>query len=64
MPQSVDQQSKRLILLLNIIEFIDNQESGRARNIFMSHSQILAVLKFENETALLPWGEEKKDRVG
>ena len=66
MPQSVDQQSKRLILLLNSIEFIDNQQSGRARKIFMSHSQILAVLKFENETALLPWGgrEERQSWVG
>jgi hypothetical protein len=65
MPQSVDQQSKRLILLLNSIEFIDNQQSGRARNIFMSPSQILAVLKFEKETALLPWGgrEERQSWV-
>jgi len=46
MPQSVDPQSKRLILLLNSIEFIDNQQSGRARNIFMFPSPILAVLKF------------------
>jgi len=32
----------------------------------MSHSQILAVLKFENETALLPWGgrEERQSWVG
>ena len=53
-----------MILILNSIEFIDNQLSGRGRKIFMSHSQILAVLKSEDETALLPWGEEKKDRVG
>ena len=26
----------------------------------MSHSQILAVQKFENETALLPWGGRKE----
>jgi hypothetical protein len=65
MPQSVDQQSKRLILLLNSIEFIDNQQSGRARNIFMSPSQILVQLKFEKETALLPWGgrEERQSWV-
>jgi hypothetical protein len=32
----------------------------------MSHSQILAVLKFENETAMLPWGgrEERQSWVG
>jgi hypothetical protein len=55
-----------LILLLNSIEFIDNQQSGQARKIFMSDSQILAQLKFENETALLPWGgrEVRQSWVG
>jgi hypothetical protein len=64
--QSVGQQSKQLILLLNSIEFIDNQPSGRAKKIFMFHSQILAQLKFENETALLPWEgrEERQSWVG
>ncbi|HLO48291.1 MAG TPA: hypothetical protein VK211_07720, partial [Kamptonema sp.] len=47
-----DQQGKWLTLISNLFKFINQQKSWQSLDIFMAHSQNLAQLNFENETAL------------